>query len=244
MRSGFTPHFPRSEYLRRLSTLWEPFIKNTGRPSPFDPDNEQISGFLENSEDENPVDISLQIPEDVEWLRYKLEDGYLTYATHAERQQQLMDSDEFAAALLHGLGRFNNLESVEFGYQWTTEAVGLDKSKTGSPLMRSWDPWHCRPHLGFPSEERTAGESRSATNGAFHGRVLVDALVRANEIEGNHKMGLLRTIKMRIGPMWIFDQQTALGSEMTRLSTVTGGLERFVLQVPSHVETLVSLAGC
>ena len=211
--TGFTLNIRRTAYLRRLIANWKHFTKTRGCPSAFQPENPQIIGFLENSEDEEPVDHLLQWPEEVEWLRYKLEDGYSVYQEHAERQQHLMNSGEFAAALAYGFERFDELYCLEFGYDWT-EPARLEKCTTGSPLMRSWNPWHCRPQFAFTPHERTARESRSAMNGTWHEKVLVNALARARE--GNHRLDL-GNIKMRISSMWIFDQQSTLENDMAQL---------------------------
>ena len=146
-----------------------------------------------------------------------------------------MSSGELAAALLHAIGRFSKLQRVEFGYHWT-EIVGLEKCSTGSPLMRSWNPWHCRPQLGYTPNEQMALES--PTDVAWHYEILVNALVKATN-GARHKLNLC-SMKLRISPMWIFDLRTSLGSEVAQLGTVVGNLERFVLKVPSRVDLLVS----
>ena len=80
----------------------------------------------------------------MQWIRYKLEEGYHKYQEHSRHQWHLIGSSELATALVDGLARFDKLTSVQIGYRWEDVQL-LESCKEGSPLARSWDSWHCRP---------------------------------------------------------------------------------------------------
>ena len=118
-------------------------------------------------------------------------------------ERYLLRNSELGRALIYGFERFDKLTSVQFGCRW--EPVALKRCTKGSPLARSWDPWHCRPNTMFWMNERFALEQPLAGNGTEHYWVLVGALAKSNKKVEELKIGTDMTQGL---PVWVFDTQS------------------------------------
>ena len=72
--------------------------------------------------------------------------GYRKYWEHARYQQNAILSGDFPSGLAQGLTRLPSLESITLEGAWPHRVLAtLDQHRFGSPLARTWDPFHPCP---------------------------------------------------------------------------------------------------
>ena len=186
-----TEHDELKHYVRTLVYDASHFIPNISKRSyvedlhrqkrclPYDSCSTYEPGNSGNSPD----------PDVHEWIRHRHQDhttytkfknrafinhGYRKYKEHAASQQLLLLTADFEAIFTGGLKALDTLQSVTMSRRWQLLSSPKER-RTGSPLMRSWDNFHCLP-TGWTWN---LDGSYLGGNGAFHYKLLVRALVHA-----------------------------------------------------------------
>lgn len=94
--------------------------------------------------------------------------GYRKYREHAIYQQISILSGDFTDGLVQGLAQLPSLESIILEGRWPYHVLAtLNLHRFGSPLARTWDPFHLCP--------------RSEIYGVCHYQIIIAALVRAKK---------------------------------------------------------------
>ena len=185
-----------------------------------------------------------------------LEQGYRKYQEYARQAQRVMDSGKLAITLLRGLGQFNKLTSVQFGYLWDEINLGgprkgmfvppsacsrelqprapynlpfnvLTVYIVGSPLVRSWDPFVTRPNTFFNGDGQEASK-----NGVRHFQILTRALSAADKKPKTLIFKGLQDRDYTLGLRNVlFDRGIDLGHDFVQLIASISGVERFELDI-------------
>ena len=110
--------------------------------------------------------------------------GYRKYKQHASFQQGSLIDGYCLRTLTDGLKRLDLLQSVVLIGQWPYLRRPNDR-RTGTPLLRSWNNFHCSPHNWQWDSRR-----RSFMNdGSRHYEVIVSALVTSQRCIGAFDVG-------------------------------------------------------
>ena len=73
--------------------------------------------------------------------------GYKEYHEHSFYQRRALLRGDFSRTLVEGLSRLGSLESVTLGGGWPVPVpTSPCELLHGTPLARSWNPFHCLPH--------------------------------------------------------------------------------------------------
>lgn len=103
--------------------------------------------------------------------------GYRKYREHARYQQHAILSGDFASGLAQGLARLPKLESVTLDSGWPYRVLAtLDQHRFGSPLARTWDPFHPCPRSWCDGPDQD-----DYPDGACHYHIITTALVYAKK---------------------------------------------------------------
>lgn len=103
--------------------------------------------------------------------------GHQKHLEHARYQQKAILSGDFKEGLVQGLKLLPSLESISLEGGWSVHVLtNLYKHCFGSPLARTWDPFHLLPKKWYygPSNE-------DFSYGMFHYQIITTAHVRAEK---------------------------------------------------------------
>ena len=134
-------------HIRGIARNWE-------HDTPFDSADIQINKFVEDCKEKKPVFSKLYKAHKMDKF---LVEGYQNYGTYSAFERSCIDKGLIFNDLCMGLRSLTNLRSVVFNnsmwhyilhkneYIGTTNPETLRGPYSGSPLCRSWNPFHLRP---------------------------------------------------------------------------------------------------
>lgn len=121
----------------------------------FTSPNPEINEFVEDLKKRSAKSMNYQEVRQKHSRDSFIVEGYQLYLDYAKDEQQSFESGMFLSKLYLGLHRLNNLQSVVFNndlwhYYIVSTPQNIDISSlqcrtSGSPLVRSWKPFHLRP---------------------------------------------------------------------------------------------------
>lgn len=130
------------------------------------------AGFYEIEDDSTKI---LTLREHFSFVRA----GYQSWMDRANHERMVMDNNTFRDKLLHAFDKFRKVDTVilngKWQDYWPRDKLVLGKSRSGSILRRSWDPFqYCSPEWepGVPSP-------KFSTQGAIAFWAITEALIGA-----------------------------------------------------------------
>ena len=149
--SIFKAEMEFEEYFWELCT-YLPSITNDFMSEPFNSADEEINAFIEDCKVKSDEEIYGRHKGDAFLIK-----GYKNHLKYAEFERHELRKGTSLSTLCDGLRRLNNLRSVTFSSRVWIYGLNEDKRfgrvrpntlhgpDSGSPLVRSWNPFHLRP---------------------------------------------------------------------------------------------------
>ena len=142
------------EYIGRLADNISWPARLEGLDTPFDSTNSQLNEFYRHCQ-EDEVDLGKIY--DIHKNDTFIVQGHQKYRDHSAFEYQCILNSSFAGDLVAGVESLSSLRSVVFSHEtWkhnffrslysnTPRPKTFQMSSSGSPLCRSWNPFHLRP---------------------------------------------------------------------------------------------------
>ena len=155
--------------------------------------------------------------------------GYLNYCEHARYQRNAILSGDFTNGLVQGLARLPSLESVTLEGKWPCYVLAtLNQHRLGSPLARTWDPFHPCPrtwYYGYDEDDYS--------DGVCHYHIITTALARAKK--QIHEFAVGRGSRLPGIHPFVFDRSDYTSHSILGLDVAAfGGLRRLYLKFARH----------
>ena len=142
----FTPDLTEEDYFEEFFRQ-VPLIERKGEASPENTDAQIVDLVRDCTRSEFELPFEWREKQVPKWKDHSFfHPGYQAYQEHSVYQQRALQSGRFRRTLVQGLSRLSRLRSVSLQGGWTPLVVAnLGEHHYGTPLARTWNPFHCFP---------------------------------------------------------------------------------------------------
>ena len=156
----FSPDLTKPEYFGMLWSHSTAICSTTEADLKHpDPEIRRFVAFVQASQLNLPTAHAVKAEA---WMQFGdsafVQEGYRKWMDQAASEKKWSEGIGLLSSLVHGLRRFSRLRTVKLKSEWPSRN---EISRQGSPLARSWHPFHARPRYwdfgpGMPVKQTSA----------------------------------------------------------------------------------------